>query len=344
MAEDIFEFSKFSKILDTTGGGDLEVVEALTFCRLQIREHGARFVIAGQTTIAEALEVGRYVHEARKEFDIEHGATGKKLPSEYVAWMDKTLEELPFSAKYAETLRLMYVREQKHNLRDEHHGGTLRGFMQALRQLDGASEMGAEELALRKREQDQQRKSQTSDEAREIEAVRQAKEKAEAEAEQLQKLKDAANQRARERQKERDQLKARLKTIEEAIEQEREKFSATVKSNAAKQIAAYQARYSIPDIPEIFQADPAEFQKLLRKTTDERQREALNLLTEAMRLVGRMMEYEPEEAASGFLRWHNRDRAKESVERYAEWLDRCREEMRTQTTPGRLRVLGDGQR
>ena len=125
-------------------------------------------------------------------------------------------------------------------------------------------------------------------------------------------------------------------------EQERQAYSERVKANAARQIADYQARYNIPEIPEIFQSKPEDFQRFLRNATDGRQREALGLLSEAMKLVGRMMRFEPEEAANGFLRWNDRDRAREAMERYIKWLNQCWEEIRAQTTPGRLRVLGDG--
>jgi hypothetical protein len=80
---------------------------------------------------------------------------------------------------------------------------------------------------------------------------------------------------------------------------------------------------------------------LLRKQTTERQREAIKLLSDAMKLVGKMMKFEPEEAANGFLRWNDRDRAKEAIDRYTKWLTRCKDEIEAQTTPGRLRVLGE---
>jgi ParB-like chromosome segregation protein Spo0J len=123
---------------------------------------------------------------------------------------------------------------------------------------------------------------------------------------------------------------------------DRAAFSQRAEDNAARQIADYQSRYGIPEIPEIFQVEPEAFQKMLRESTDERQREAMKLLNEAMKLVGRMMRYEPVEAANGFLRWHNRDRAKEAIVRYTKWLTRCKDEIEAQTTPGRLRVLEDG--
>jgi Protein of unknown function (DUF3102) len=140
----------------------------------------------------------------------------------------------------------------------------------------------------------------------------------------------------------RDRQEARedLRRVEEHLEAERSSFSKTVQDNAAKQIADYQARYGIPEIPKIFQIQPEKFQKFLKETTDDRQREAMKLLTDAMTLVGKMMQFEPVEAANGFLRWHDRDRAKEAMQRKMEWLRQCVEEIDAQTTPGRLRVIG----
>jgi ParB-like chromosome segregation protein Spo0J len=140
---------------------------------------------------------------------------------------------------------------------------------------------------------------------------------------------------------EKDRMRLRIESETGAeLNKERERFSRSVNDSAARQIAEYQARYNIPEIPEMFQSDPEAIQKAISQRKDERTREALEVLSEAMRLVGKMMRYEPEEAAERFLEWHDRDWAKENMERYSKWLTSCMEEINKQTSPG-LRAVPD---
>jgi ParB-like chromosome segregation protein Spo0J len=134
-------------------------------------------------------------------------------------------------------------------------------------------------------------------------------------------------------------LREEIRTLKQQQSHEQKQLSETLKNNLQKQLADYQARHNIPEIPEIFQTDPEDFQRFLQNATDERQREALSLVNDAMKLVGRMMKFEPEEAATGFLRWNDRERAKEAMKRCTKWLNKCLEEIEAQTTPGRLRVI-----
>jgi hypothetical protein len=65
-----------------------ELVSTRDYCRMRIRDHSKQYHHYGQRTVVEALQIGRYVHEARLDFGLGDETStsqnsGKPLPSEY---------------------------------------------------------------------------------------------------------------------------------------------------------------------------------------------------------------------------------------------------------------------
>jgi hypothetical protein len=165
-----------------------------------------------------------------------------------------------------------------------------------------------------------------------LNAEREARAKAEAQAERARKAKEKAQERAKE-------LEKRLK----ALEEQRDELSFTMRENVSRQLADVYARYNIPEVPEIFQTKPEDFVNDLDSARKQREEAALDVLSDAMWVVGRMIEYDPPEAARAFLKWPSPDRSKEAIKNLTEWLQQCVDELEAQTTPGTLRVLKRGE-
>lgn len=312
-----------------------EVVTELDFHRLQIREHAGLFKRAARTTVDEALEIGRHCSEARAQFDI---VAGRKRPDAYVAWLDETLTGLELASNTVEEFRVMYERNLKHDLHGRRGGQTITGLIAALRELEAPKEEKAEEKLPPVDDNQTTVEEVLEDPPQEdakLEQERKAREEAEEKAEKDRKAKADAQEKAREANKKQKELEKEV----ERLKEDREELASIQRENMQKHIADVYARYDIPEVPEIFQATPEEFQKAVEGARTEREDGAIDALFEAMRVVGKMMNYEPEEAARAFLKWPSQDRSVRGVKQMTKWMQKCVDELDAQTTPGTLRAI-----
>jgi hypothetical protein len=126
-------------------------------------------------------------------------------------------------------------------------------------------------------------------------------------------------------------------------EQQQEKvnkeFREAVKASFEEQLAEIHARYGIEETPSIFEVGEEAWQEALANTRNQREEQILNILKNFFPFVSKMRQYEPTEASRACLKWPSPERSEEAIQDIVTWLDRVREEMEAQTTPGVLRAV-----
>lgn len=299
------------RLPDTTGSGEVEVVDEVTQFHqdMAIREadEGDRDAVRA---IDHYIASGEHLLEVQARLD-PHGATGA-----FKRWVENHYLR---SRRQAD--RYMRLARNKH---------TIQGATEEARPT--TLEAGLRYLSPEKEEKDE------------------VAEVIEVDSENLladrDKWKDWAEKRQDDRKKQEDLKKRANKKVKEQdreiekLRSQQQELSSEMRANVQKQLAEVYARYGIEEKPTIFEVDEETWQQSVSETTNKREKEAGDLLLQAITVVKKMRKYEPEEAARAYLKWPSPERSKEAIEEISDWLEKCKQEMESLTTPGQLRAVG----